>query len=159
MPSNGPNVAATKRVLNAREASDISADEGMLPLVAASTHPSVVNRWKIRNKVIPTLHDGGRQMFNGRGSVVRDVIWVDAWVVALLSTTSSRDILTNAWTTVGENKPRILELKIEYDELLEDPSKRLVLLVAYRLSLNSSADSDLHIRGTDRAMQLLHAGD
>lgn len=155
MPSKGPNVAAAKRVLNAREASDVSAGEGMLPLVAVSTHPSVLNRWKIRHKVVPTLHDGGRKSFNGRGSVVSDFIWVDAWVFALMDLTSSWDLFTNAWTTVGENKPRVLELKIQYDEILEDPSKQLILLVEYRMSLDGT--SALHVKGADRAMQLLQA--
>ena len=139
-----PNVTAAKMRIEALKAVEIYTFKGMLPLADNSGHPSIIHRWNVQHVVVSSLLE----------NVVKDVIWTEAWFVALIQLSKSEDLLSNAWTSVGENKPQVLELKIRYDELLADPQAQLMLLTEAQLS---KCWDNVGTAGTAGAIRLLHA--
>ena len=81
---------------------------------------------------------------------MRHYIWADAWVHSLLTLRGAWALLKNAFTTLQENKPAILELKMLYEEALANPEKRLALLTEHLLSLRN--ESEAHYRGLNAAI-------
>jgi hypothetical protein len=63
-----------------------------------------------------------------------DGFWVDAWVFALFDMHNAHHVFTNAWTTVQENKPKMLELKMLYETAAANPGQRVVILTAFAMS-------------------------
>lgn len=119
---------------------------GMLPVVPVSAHPSIVFRWDIRH-ITASSKDLQTDLW-------KPFIWVDAWVYMLFFNRSSMEIFTNAWTTVQENKPKVLELKTEYNKLLTSPRDRLIILAEARLKcgLEESVKMGLSMSHVARAV-------
>lgn len=132
-----PNVLAAKGNLKCAEEFEASVAMGLLPIALKSSQPTIIFRWGIEHIIAPMRLEMGKTRKGVKldPSSWRDGIWVGAWVYALFKLKDAFDIFTNSWTSVQENKPRILELKMAYDEALKDPEKRLLILTEFRMGL------------------------
>lgn len=145
---------------------EATLSSGMLPIARANTFPSLIHRWGMEHVRAPAplyiKHSPTKPNIEWRQH-----IWVEAWVVALIymSNLSPKSVFINAWTSVQENKLKILELKIAYNEAVKNPESRLVVLTALQMVFMSKVwtipDStqvalalDACIRKTQREVEL-----
>lgn len=142
-----PNVAATKSGHDSITEYNATLRLGMLPVVPQDAHPTIIHRWGIRTVSAPAIRAAetkGRTQqdrWTEKGTPIKrwtESLWVESWVWALFYMKNAMHVFTNAWTTVQENKPQILELKMAYDEALNDPEKKLIILTAFRLAIQGN---------------------
>lgn len=148
-----PNVVAAKGGSNNLLEYDANLRMGMLPIVAQSAHPTIIYRWNIRNITAPAQALVTRNKKTGTEQLRwANAIWVDAWVFALFHMNKETRLFTNAWTTVQENKPRILELKMVYDRTLNDSEQQLILLIQFQLVIDEWLESGISVSPADRSV-------
>lgn len=144
-----PNVQAAKGDTAHLSEYRASLAMGLLPIALKSAHPSIIYRWNIEHIIAPMKVPSGAAIRKKLplSEMWREGIWVDAWVWALFTLRNAMDVFVNAWTSLQENKPKILELKMLYDEALASPEKRLLLLTEFRLGIVGAEDVD-HLLGS-----------
>jgi hypothetical protein len=145
-----PNVQAAKGDHTGQEEANACADMGLIAIATSSTHPGIIGRWNIEH-----VHAPGKVMHRtGGGTTWRTSIWTHAWVYALFRLNDAMDVFTNAWTSVQENKPRMVQLKRLYDEALASPERQLILLTEFQLGW-VALDERVE-RGITAAVRLTH---
>ena len=128
-----PNVQAAKGNNSAQEEANACADMGLLPIVRSAAHPAIIHRWSIEHVIAPGKPVYRQTQDAGKAVVWKNCIWIPAWAAAMFHMHSALDLFTNAWTTVQENKLRIVTLKKLYDEALISKEKQLTLLIEFQL--------------------------
>ena len=140
-----PNVAAAKGDLTSIEEYRVSIAMGLLPIALQSSHPTIAFRWKMVHVQAPFRAPSS----SSSGYSWRAGLWVDAWVFGLFHMKQAMDLFTNSWTTLQENKPTILALKMEYEEALFSHERRIGILTEFRMGLTDGikgvTEEDLRI--------------
>ncbi len=136
-----PNVTAVKSHERNLEAYKATLATGMLPICPLHVWPTIVYRWNMRRSTAPIESRANPQ----RQPQWVDGLWIEAWAFALFKSLGAYDAFTNAFTTVQENKPKILELKMIYDETAASPEKKVTILTETLLmeQAKQSGDQDL----------------
>jgi len=126
-----PNVEAAKGDLSSAESFKDCLAMGLLPIAHQSSHPTILFRWAVPHIQAPTR----LRSLTAAGPYWKHALWVEAWVYALFSMKDSMDVFTNAWTSVQENKPALLALKMDYEEASRSLVRRLAILTEFRMGL------------------------
>lgn len=150
-----PNVQAAKGDKSAEEEHAACLDMGLLPVVLGTLHLDIIHRWDMAHLIAPAreIHQRSGHTAWKRG------VWVDAWVAALFHLVDAMEAWTRAWATLEKNKPKMLDLKIRYDEALNDPERQLLILTEYKLCIARGSHIDNHraldvaIRNTQREIE------
>ena len=132
-----PNTRAMKGDLGLQKQFEATLDTGWLPIISAARHPSIIQRWRIEHRIAP---GPSSELVAAKWD---QRIWVEAWIASLFAISNAMDLLTNAWATMGENKMRVVLLKAQYDNALNDKHVQLTLLIERQLVL-SATSSDMH---------------
>jgi len=143
-----PNVQAAKGNLTGQEEANACAEMGLAVIANVSSHPGIIGRWNIEHVNAP----GRLWTSAGTSTVWRTCIWVHAWVYVLFQLNDAQNVLSNAWTSIQENKPKMVQLKRLYDEALASPERQLILLTEFQLGW-ASLDERLG-RGIDAAIRI-----